>query len=45
MGQTNFAARSCYDLDLQGSDLNVVRHTSSQNGDHFCKIFLKSDFN
>jgi hypothetical protein len=40
----DFAARSCCDLDLQGSDPNVVRYTSSQYGDHFCEIVLKSDF-
>jgi len=40
----DFAARSCCDLDLQGSDPNVVRDTSSQYGDHFCEIFSKSDF-
>jgi len=40
----DFAARSCCDLDLQGSDPNVARDTSSQYGDHFCEIVLKSDF-
>jgi hypothetical protein len=39
----DFAARSCCDLDLQGSDPNVARDTSSQYGDHFCEIILKSD--
>jgi len=40
----NFAKRSCCDLDLQGSDPNVARDTSSQYGDQLCKIILKSDF-
>jgi len=40
----HYAARSCLDIDLQGSDPNVVRDTSSQYGDHFCEIVLKSDF-
>jgi len=40
----DFAARSCCDLDLQGSDPNVARDTSSQYGDHFCEIFSKADF-
>jgi len=40
----NFAARSCCDLDLRGIDPNVARDTLTQYGDHFCKIFLKSDF-
>ena len=40
----DFAARSCCDLDLQGSDPNVARDTPSQYGDHFCEIFSKSDF-
>jgi hypothetical protein len=44
MGQTQFAARSCCDLDLQGSDPNVARDTSSQYGDHFCEIVVKSHF-
>ena len=39
-----FAARSRCDLDLQGSDPNVARDTSSENGDHLCAIFFKSDF-
>ena len=39
-----FAARSRCDLELQGSDPNVARDTSSQYGDHFCEIFSKSDF-
>jgi hypothetical protein len=39
-----FAARSCCDLDLQGSDQNVARDTSSQYGDHFCEKVFKSDF-
>ena len=33
----NFAARSCCDLDLQCSDPNAARDTSSQYGDHFCE--------
>ena len=36
----DFAARACCDLDLQGSDSNVARDTSSQYGDHFCIIFF-----
>jgi len=40
----DFAARSCCDLDLQGSDPNVARNRSSQCGDHFSEIVLKSDF-
>ena len=40
----NFAARSCCDLDLQGSDPNVVRDTSSQYGDEFCEMVFKYDF-
>jgi len=44
MDQTRFAARSCCDLDLQGSDLNFVYDTASQYGDHFCAIVLKWDF-
>jgi len=31
------------DLDLQGSDQNVASETSSQYGDHFCEIVVKSD--
>jgi len=38
-----FVARSCCDLDLQGSHLNVACDMSSQYGDYFCKIVLKSD--
>jgi hypothetical protein len=30
--------------DLQGSDPNVEGDTSSQYGDHFCEIVVKSDF-
>jgi len=37
-------ARSCCDLDLQGSDPNVARDTSSPYGDHFCEIFSKFNF-
>jgi len=40
----DFAARSCCDLDLQGSDPNLACDTSSQYGDHLCEIVLKSDF-
>jgi hypothetical protein len=36
--------RSCCDLDLQNSDPNVARDTSSQYGDDFCEIVVKSDF-
>jgi len=44
MGRTQFAARSCCDLDLQGSDPNIARDTATQYGDHFCEIVLKWDF-
>jgi len=40
----DFDARSCCDLDLQGSDPNVARDTSSQYGTHFCEMVSKSDF-
>ena len=40
-----FAARSCCDLDLQGSDPIVVRDRSSQYGNQFCKIVFNSNFN
>jgi len=40
----NFAARSCCDLDLQGSDLNDACDMSSQYGDHFCETVLKFNF-
>jgi len=40
----DFAAWSCCDLDLQGSNPNLARDMSSQYGDHFCEIVLKSDF-
>ena len=40
----DFAARSCCDLDLQVSDPNVTRDTSSKNGDHFCELVSISDF-
>ena len=36
--------KSCCDIDLEGSDPNVVRDTASQYGDHFCEIVLKWDF-
>ena len=36
---------SCCDLDLQGSDPNFRRNMSSQYGDHFREIVLKSDLN
>jgi len=39
-----FAARSCCNLDLQVSDPNLARDTSSQYGDHFSAKMLKSDF-
>ena len=32
----DFAAMSCCDLDLQGSDPNFACDKSSQYGDHFC---------
>jgi len=41
--QDHLAARSCCDLDLQDSNLNLACDTS-QYGDHFCDIVLKSDF-
>ena len=41
----NFAVRSCCDLDLQGSNLNVALDTSSQYGDHSCEIVFKSTSN
>ena len=44
MGRTRFAARSCCDLELQGSDPNVARDMSSQYGDHFSEIFMRSNF-
>jgi len=40
----DFAARSCCDLDLQGSNPNVTRNMSFEYGDHFCEIVVKSDF-
>jgi hypothetical protein len=40
----DFAARSCCDLDLQGSDHNVMGDELSQYGDQFCEIVVKSDF-
>ena len=42
-GGHDFAARSCCDVDLQGSDPNHA-HDTSQYGDHFCEIVLKSNF-
>jgi hypothetical protein len=33
----DFAARSCCDLDLQGSDPNVARNMLSQYGDYSVK--------
>jgi len=36
----DFGARLCFDLDLQGSDPNVTRYTSTQYGYHFCEIVL-----
>jgi hypothetical protein len=38
----SWKTRLCCDLDLQGSDPNV--DTSSQYGDNFCEIVVKSDF-
>jgi len=35
---------SCCDLDLQSSDPHVMGNTSSQYGDHFGEIVVKSDF-
>ena len=40
----DFAARSCCELDLQGSDQTVGHDMSSHYGDHFCEIVVKSDF-
>jgi len=40
----DFAARSCCDLELQGSNPNVARDTSSQYGDQFFETVSKSDF-
>ena len=40
----DFAARSCCDIDLQGSNQNVARDMSSQYSDRFCEIVVKSDF-
>jgi len=39
----DFAARSCCDLDPNGSDPNFAHETLFQYGDHFCEILLKSD--
>ena len=39
-----FTARSCCDLDLQGSDLNIACDMASQYGDNFCEIVLKWAF-
>ena len=39
-----FAARSCCDLGLQGSNPNIARDKLSQYGDHLCKIVVKFDF-
>ena len=33
-----------HSTDLQGSNRNVAFDTSSQYGDHFCEIVLKSNF-
>ena len=41
----DFAVRSCCDLDLQGSSLNVALDTSSKYGDHSCEIVFKSTSN
>jgi len=40
----DFAARSCCDLDLKGSDPNVAHDMFSQYGDHSCEIVVKFDF-
>ena len=40
----DFDARSCSELDLQGSNQNVACDMSSQYGDHFCEIVVKFDF-
>ena len=34
----DYAVRSCCDLDLQGSSLNVALDTLSQYGDYSCEI-------
>jgi len=39
----DFAARSCCDLGLQGSNPNVARDKLSQYGDHLCKKVVKVD--
>jgi len=44
LGGYDFAARSCCDLDLQGSDPNLAGNTSSQCGDNLREIVVKSDF-
>jgi len=40
----DFAASSCCDCDLQGSDQNVALDMSYQYGDHFCEIVVKLNF-
>ena len=40
----DFAARSCCGPDLQGSNPNAARDTSSKYDDNFLKIVLKCDF-
>ena len=44
MARHDFAARSCCDLGLQGSNPNDARKTLSQYGDNYCKIVVKLDF-
>ena len=39
----DFAARSCCDINLKGSNLNDARDTSSQYGDYYCEIVVHSD--
>ena len=45
MGRIRFAARPCCHLDLQDRNPNLACYTSSQNGDYFCEIVLKSTSN
>ena len=43
MASHDFAARSCCDLGLQGSNPNVARDKLSQYGNHLCEIVIKFD--
>jgi len=40
----DFAARSCCDLGLQGSNPNIARDTLFQHGDQSCEIVVNFDF-